>query len=69
MHTSDLDYLVAQVTDIMSSHTLAPARPGGFIAQVSGVHTPGLSLLEMDYGMPVRLTADPLPDYGRCACR
>ncbi len=61
--TSDLDDLVGRVSAIMSSHTLAPARAGGFTAQVSGVHTPGLSLLEMDYGMPVRLTADPLPGY------
>jgi AraC-like DNA-binding protein len=61
--TSDLDDLVARVTTIMSSHTVAPARPGGFTARVSGVHTPGLSLLEMDYGMPLRLTAEPLPGY------
>ncbi len=63
VRTSDLDDLVARVSAIMSSHTLAPARAGGFTAAVSGVHTPGLSLLEMDYGMAVRLTADPLPDY------
>jgi AraC-like DNA-binding protein len=63
VRTSDLDDLVARVTAIMSSHTVAPARPGGFTAQISGVRTPGLSLLHMDYGMPVRLTADPLPDY------
>jgi AraC-like DNA-binding protein len=63
VRTSDLDDLVERVTAIMSSHTVAPARPGGFTAQVSGVHTPGLSLLEMDYGMAVRLTADPLPGY------
>jgi AraC-like DNA-binding protein len=61
--TSDLDDLVARVTAIMSSHTVAPARSGGFTAQVGGVHTPGLSLLEMDYGMPLRLTAEPLPNY------
>ncbi|MBW0100875.1 AraC family transcriptional regulator [Pseudonocardia sp. KRD291] len=61
--TSDLDDLVARVTAIMSPHTVAPARPGGFTAQVFGVHIPGLSLLEMDYGMPLRLTAEPFPDY------
>ena len=63
VRTSDLDDLVARVTEIMSSHTVAPARPGGFTAQVSGVHTSGLSLLEMDYGMALRLTAEPLPGY------
>ena len=63
VHTSDLDDLVERVTTIMSPHTLAPARASGFTARVSGVHTPGLSLLEFDYGMAVRLTADPLPEY------
>lgn len=63
VRTSDLEDLVARVTALMSSHTVAPARPGGFTAQISGVHTPGLSLLHMDYGMPLWLTAEPLPDY------
>jgi AraC-like DNA-binding protein len=63
VHTSDVDDLVERVTGIMSPHTLAPARAGGFTAQVSGVHTPGLSLVEFDYGMAVRLAADPLPGY------
>lgn len=63
IRTDDLDDLVSRVTDLMSSHTVAPARSGGFVAEVSGVRTPGLSLLEMDYGMAVRLTADPLPSY------
>jgi len=63
VRTSDLDHLVERVTEIMSSHTLHPARPGGFTAEVSGIDTPGLSLVHMQYGMPVRLTADPLPDY------
>lgn len=63
VHTTDLDQLVEQVTVIMSSHTVAPARAGGFVADVSGVQTPGLSLLCMDYGMPLRLTADPLHSY------
>lgn len=63
VRTSDLDDLVARVTAIMSSHTVTPARPGGFSAQISGTHTPGLSLLHMDYGMALRLTAEPLPDY------
>ena len=63
VRTNDLDDLVSRVTDLMSSHTVAPAHSGGFIAEVSGILTPGLSLLEMDYGMAVRLSADPLPDY------
>ena len=63
VRTSDLDALVARVSAIMSSHTVAPARPGGFAAQISGVHTPGLSLLHMNYGMALRLTADPVVDY------
>lgn len=63
VHTSDLDQLVEQVTMLMSSHTVAPARAGGFTADVSGVQTPGLSLLHMDYGMPLRLTAGPVNDY------
>ena len=63
VRTSDVDDLVERVTRIMSSHTLAPAGAGTFTAEVSGIHTPGLSLLEMDYGMAVRLAADPLPGY------
>lgn len=63
VHTSDLDQLVEQVTTLMSRHTVIPARAGGFTADVSGVQTPGLSLLHMDYGMPLRLRADPLDDY------
>ncbi|NYD37515.1 AraC family transcriptional regulator [Actinomycetospora corticicola] len=63
VRTDDLDDLVAQVTDIMSSHTVVPARAGHFTAEIRGVRTPGLSVLEMDYGMAVRLTADPLPNY------
>ena len=63
VRTSDVDDLVERVTTIMSSHTLAPAGAGGFTAEVSGVHTPGLSLVEFDYGMSVRLAADPLPGY------
>lgn len=63
VRTSDVDDLVEQVTAIMSPHTVAPARSGGFTAQVFGVHTPGLSLVEFDYGMAVRLAADPLPGY------
>lgn len=63
VHTSDLDQLVEQVTALMSRHTVTPARAGGFTADVSGVQTPGLSLLHMDYGMPLRLRADPLDDY------
>ena len=63
VHTSDLDQLVEQVTTIMSRHTVTPARDGGFTADLSGVQTSGLSLLRMDYGMPLRLSADPLDDY------
>lgn len=63
VRTSDLDDLVARVTDIMSSHTVVPARTGEFTAEVSGAQTPGLSLLDMNYGMALRLTAEPLPGY------
>ncbi|MEJ2890498.1 AraC family transcriptional regulator [Actinomycetospora aeridis] len=63
VHTDDLDELVSEVTDLMSTHTVAPADAGGFIAEVFGFHLPGLSLLEMDYGMAVRVTAEPLPGY------
>lgn len=63
MHTDDLDDLVSRVTDLMSRHTVIPAHTGEFTADVFGVRTPGLSLLEMDYGMALRLTADPLPGY------
>lgn len=63
VHTSDLDDLVERVNDLMSSHTVTPARPGGFTAHVEGMQTPGLSLLDMDYGMPLRLRAEPLPGY------
>jgi len=63
IRTDDLDELVSQVTDIMSSHTVTPLTKGGFAAEVVGFRLPGLSLLEMDYGMAVRLSADPLPGY------
>ena len=63
VRTDDLDELVSQVTDIMSSHTVTPLGAGGFAAEVFGFHVPCLSLLEMDYGMAVRLSADPLPGY------
>ncbi|WP_165438331.1 AraC family transcriptional regulator [Pseudonocardia sediminis] len=63
MRSSDVDDLVERVTAIMSPHTVAPARAGEFTAQVFGFHTSGLSLLEFDYGMGVRLSADPLPGY------
>ncbi|MEJ2871875.1 AraC family transcriptional regulator [Actinomycetospora sp. OC33-EN08] len=63
IHTDDLNELVSQVTDLMSTHTVVPASAGGFSAEVFGFHLPGLSLLEMDYGIAVRLSADPLPSY------
>lgn len=63
VRTDDLDELVSRVTDIMSSHTVTPVDAGGFAAEVVGFHLPGVSLLEMDYGMAVRLSADPLPGY------
>ncbi|PKB30398.1 helix-turn-helix transcriptional regulator [Pseudonocardia alni] len=59
----DVDDLVQQVTAIMSPHTVLPARAGAFTAQVCGARAPGLSMLEFDYRMPVRITADPLPGY------
>lgn len=63
VRTGDLDELVTKVTAIMSAHTVAPARTGGVAAQICGVRTPGLSLLQMNYGMPLRLSAAPLEDY------
>ena len=55
--------LVQRVTEMVSRHTVTPVHPGGFTVQIRGVETPGLSLLDMDYGMPLRLTAEPLPEY------
>lgn len=63
VHTSDLDELVDRGNHLMSSHTIRPARCGGFTAHVEGFQTPGLSMFHMDYGMALRLRADPLDDY------
>lgn len=63
VHTSDLDELVDKGNHLMSSHTVRPARSGRFTAYVEGFQSPGLSMFHMDYGMPLRLRADPLDDY------
>lgn len=63
VHTSDLDELVAKVNQLMSNHTVAPSRRGEFTAHVDGLQTPGLSMLHLDYGVPLRVRADPLDDY------
>jgi AraC-like DNA-binding protein len=63
VHTSDLDELVAKVNQLMSNHTVAPSRRGKFTAHVDGFQGPGLAMLRLDYGVPLRVRADPLDDY------
>ncbi|MFP5071253.1 AraC family transcriptional regulator [Pseudonocardia nantongensis] len=63
VHTSDLGELVDKVTRLLSSHTVCPARSGGFTADVEGFQGPELSMFHLDYRMPLRMRAARLDDY------
>ena len=63
MRTRDLDEAVTRVNGLMSNHTVTPRSGGDLDARIDGFSVAGLSVLEMDYGVPMRVCADPLTDY------
>jgi AraC-like DNA-binding protein len=63
VRSGDLDELVGEVSRLMSAHTVSAAAAGPLDARVHGHALSGVSLLHLDYGLPLRLRADPLPDY------
>src|SRR5436309_1080064 len=63
VRTTDLDELVETVTTVLSGHCVRPTGLGLLDAHVKGFTGSGLGVLHMDYGLPVRVHADPLTDY------
>ena len=63
VRTRDLDEAVTRVNGLMSNHSVTPGSGGDLDARIDGFTVAGLSVLEMDYGVPLRVRADPLTDY------